>query len=220
MLASIVFPRRCAICGRPGQDLCDGCHRGLRRLAPPLCDRCGSPGAWPVRRCAECAGRRLAFTRARSAIVYEASARAFVSAWKERGQRTLASVAADLIDEAITRPDVEALVPVPADPGRSRRRGHTPPARLALELGNRWELPVLVCLRRDRDAVPQHGLGLQERRRNLRGVFQAVGPPAPRRVCVVDDVYTTGSTASACGTVLRTIGASHVEIVCLARAMR
>jgi ComF family protein len=158
--------------------------------------------------------------RARSAIVYDTSARALVSAWKERGQRDLVSIAADLIEEALRRPDVDAIVGVPADPTRARRRGHAPPVRLAQELGGRWEIPTLPLLRRERETIAQHELGLRERRRNLRGVFIAVPARAPRRVCVVDDVYTTGSTASACATALRKIGASHVEVVCLARAIR
>jgi ComF family protein len=218
--SSLLFPIRCAICERPGEALCDACRSRLRRLGPPLCERCGSPGAWPVRRCAECAGRRLGFARAHAAIVYDEQARALVSAWKERGRRDLGAIAAALIAETIGRPDVDALVPVPADPWRARRRGHVPPARLAEELGVLWAIPVLELLRRDRGAPRQRALGLRERRQNLRGAFAPSGPGAPRRVCVIDDVYTSGSTVSAAGSALRKLGATRVEAVCFARAIR
>src|SRR5262245_23223766 len=82
----LVLPERCAVCDVPGDALCAPCRAGLTRLVPPVCERCGSPGPWPVRRCAECAGRRLAFVAARSAIVYDGKARALVRAWKERGR--------------------------------------------------------------------------------------------------------------------------------------
>jgi predicted amidophosphoribosyltransferase len=173
-----------------------------------------------VRRCAECAGRRLGFARARAAIVYDEQARALVAAWKERGRRDLGAVAATLIAETIGRPDVDALVPVPADPWRARRRGHVPPARLAEELGVLWEIAVAGLLRRGRSAPPQHSLGRRERRRNLHGAFLPAGRAAPRRVCVVDDVYTTGATVSAAGSALRRLGATRVEAICFARAIR
>ena len=96
-LLGLVLPSRCAVCATPGPALCERCDASLIRIAPPVCERCGCPGAWPVRRCVECAGRRLAFARARSALVYDARARALVSAWKERGRRDLAPPLADLV---------------------------------------------------------------------------------------------------------------------------
>ena len=83
-----LLPQRCAVCGQPASAVCAGCLAALLRVAPPLCERCGSPGHWPVRRCAECAGRRLAFAAARAALVYDERARALVGAWKERGVAT------------------------------------------------------------------------------------------------------------------------------------
>ena len=216
----LLLPRRCAVCERPGELLCTTCRGALIRLAPPLCERCGSPGAWPVRRCAECAGRRLGFASARAAIVYDERARQLVRGWKERGLRSLALLAAELVTDIVPRPDVQAVTFVPADPERRRRRGDTPARRLAEELGARWELPVLPLLTRFRTAPRQRGLPLAERRRNVRGSFSAGPAEAPRRVCLVDDVYTSGSTAAACATELRRAGARRVEVVSLARAVR
>jgi predicted amidophosphoribosyltransferase len=219
MVVQLVLPQRCAVCSLPGAALCAPCRNGLVRLAPPLCARCGAPGAWPVSRCAECAGRRLAFASARAALVYERRARALVVAWKERGRRDLAGPAAELVVAGVPRPAVQALTFVPADRERGLRRGHAPAERLARELGRRWELPVLALLDRTRRVEQQRGLDLQARRRNVAGAFASRGPP-PASVALVDDVYTSGSTANACATVLRRSGAGRVEIVCLARAVR
>jgi predicted amidophosphoribosyltransferase len=218
-LLDLVLPRRCLVCGAGGIELCERCHSLLPRLPPPFCQRCGSPTHWPVRRCAECAGRRLAFASARAAVIYDAQVRRLVAAWKERGQRTVAAIAADFVHAAVPRPDVAALVPVPADPARGIRRGHSPSRHLSRELGSRWELPVVEALRRDEGRPRQRGLPLGERRRNVAGAFHPTrGVEA--RIGLVDDVYTSGATAAAAAAALRKAGARSIEVVTFARAVR
>ena len=189
------------------------------RLREPLCERCGSPGPWPVRRCAECAGRRLAFTRARAAVVYDERARAFVREWKEHGRRRLAEEAASVVVDVLAPPEADAVAYVPGDPERAWKRGDVAPRGLALALGRRWGLPVHDLLRRVRAQPRQRGLSLVERRRNARGTVVSSGR-TPRTICLVDDVYTSGATADACASALRKEGAVRVEIVTLARAVR
>lgn len=218
-MLELLLPERCAVCSRPGTSLCDRCRGVLVRLHEPVCERCGSPGPWPVRRCAECSGRRLAFARARAAIAYDARARSLVREWKERGRRKLARHAGELVAEVVPRPACEALTFVPGDPKRARRRGDVPPRGLARELGSCWALPVVELLRRERELPPQRGLTLAERRRNARGTAAATAE-APRSVVLVDDVYTSGATANACASALRKAGARRVEVVTLARAVR
>ena len=215
----LVLPSRCAGCDIPGPARCETCLASLVRIAPPVCERCGCPGAWPVRRCVECAGRRLAFARARGAVVYDARSRPLVSAWKERGRRDLARVFAAVVHEVIARPDAEVLTFVPGDRERGRERGHVPAARLARALGEIWGLPDRPLLVRTGGSRRQAGLPRAERRTNVRGLFDARSG-AGGLVVLVDDVYTTGATASACATALRRAGASRVEVVCLARAVR
>lgn len=218
-MLELVLPQRCAVCETPGEPLCEVCRGALVRLAPPLCDRCGSPGAWPVRRCAECAGRRLGFATARAAVVYDERARRLVLTWKERGRRALAALLAEVVADAVPPPRADVLVAVPSDPERRRVRGDAPAERLAAELGALWELPVRALLRRTRAGPRQRGQRLADRRRNVRGVFAASGE-APRHVVLVDDVYTSGATAGACSTELRRAGARRVDVVSLARAVR
>jgi predicted amidophosphoribosyltransferase len=213
----LLLPQRCVVCGRGGGQRCAGCPAERPRVAPPRCGRCGAPTAWPVERCRECAGRRLAFAGARAAVGYDAAARRLVHAWKERGLRRLAAEAAQLVVERLPPPEVEALVFVPADRRRRLERGHNPAERLALELAVLWELPCPPLLERTRGGR-QRGSSAAERR-TVRGAFRATGP-APRKVTVIDDVYTTGATASACATALRAAGARRVEAIAFARALR
>ena len=217
-MLELLLPQRCLGCGRGGAVLCDPCLETLPRIEPPLCERCGSPTAWPVRRCAECAGRRLSFETARAAVAYDERVRKIVVGWKEHGLRRLASTAADLIAAELPRPAVDALSFVPPDRTRLLERGHHPAERLARELAARWELPVAALLRRRGDSQRQRGASLAERRRNVRGAFDAKCTAG--RLCLVDDVYTSGATASAAATALRKAGARAVVVVTFARALR
>ncbi len=172
-----------------------------------------------MKRCAECSGRRIAFATARAAIVYDGSARRFVQAWKEHGQRRLAREAAAIIAETLSRPAAPVLAFVPADADRALHRGHRPSEALARELGRVWKLPVSPLVRRARSVERQRGLPLAERRRNVRGAFVSARA-SPAAVCLVDDVYTSGATAGAAASALRQGGARRVEVVTLARAVR
>jgi predicted amidophosphoribosyltransferase len=172
-----------------------------------------------VSRCSECAGRRLAFASARAAVMYEEGVRAVVAGWEERGLRGVAALAAELIVDSVPRPDASALTFVPPDRDRNLRRGYHPAARLAHELGERWELPVVPLLARSGSSRRQRGLALKARRGNVAGVFRAPGT-APTTVALVDDVYTSGATANAAASALRKAGARRVDVVTFARAVR
>lgn len=216
-MLDLLLPQRCVVCGCGGKQLCAACREELQRIEPPLCARCGAPTAWPVERCRECAGRRLAFASARAAVGYDAAARRLVHAWKERGLRRLAVEAAQLVAERVPAPEVDALTFVPADHGRRLERGHNPAERLARELAVLWEMPCAPLLERTRSGR-QRGSTAAERR-SVRGAFRATGA-APRKVALIDDVYTTGSTAAAASTALHAAGARRVEAIAFARALR
>jgi ComF family protein len=215
----LLLPQRCLVCALPGRQVCDGCREELRGIDPPLCDRCGAPTAWPVRRCAECVGRRLAFDRARAAVQYDAPVRRIVAAWKERGLRRLARWAAAVVADSLARPDMAVLTYVPGEPDRLLLRGHHAAERLAAELAAAWEIPCVPLLVRNRGSPRQRGLTQSERRRNVAGAFRARTPVSPA-IVLVDDVYTTGATVNAAASALRREGARTVEVVTFARTIR
>jgi len=144
-----------------------------------------------------------------------------VAAWKERGLRRVAAIAAELVAETVPRPAANVITYIPPDGDRSLRRGHQPPSDLARELAGRWSLDTASLLSRARPIRRQAGLTLVERRRNVGGAFvtrPSVRPPSA--VVLVDDVYTTGSTVAAAATALRAAGARTVHVVTFARAVR
>src|SRR4029077_13787660 len=105
------------------------------------CARCGAPGPWPVERCVECVGRRLAFARARAALVYDGRTRALVARWKEHGRRDLARQLAEVVIECVARPEADVVTFVPGDRERGLKRGHVPAAGLARALARSWSVP-------------------------------------------------------------------------------
>jgi predicted amidophosphoribosyltransferase len=152
-------------------------------------------------------------------VEYDAPVRRIVAAWKERGFRRLAAWAAAVVAEELPPPSAGILTFVPADPDRRLRRGHHPAEQLARELASAWGSGVEPLLVRVRGSPRQRELTRTERRRNVAGAFRAVGP-APPRVTLVDDVYTTGATANAAASALRKAGTREVDVVTFARTIR
>lgn len=213
-MLDLLLPQRCVVCGVGGRQLCEACREALPPVEPPLCARCGAPTAWPVRRCRECAGRRLAFASARAAVAYDDTVRRLVAGWKERGLRRLADDAAALLPDA--HGDIVTFVP--PDGSRRLQRGYHPAERLAVAAAERWDLPCEPLLWRTGPSRRQRGLSLAERRRNVGGAFHCEA--AAGSVVLVDDVYTTGATASGAASALRAGGARRVDVVTFARAVR
>ena len=114
------------------------------------------------------------------------------------------------------------MLPVPLHPARLRERGFNQALLIARacfpQYRSRLE-PAL--LRRQRHTRPQSQLSGHERRTNLGGAFTFVAPSRVRgrRVLLVDDVFTTGSTVQECSRVLRTAGAARIEVFTLARSL-
>ena len=120
--------------------------------------------------------------------------------------------------EVVPKPPVLGLAFVPGDRDRSLWRGQNTAESLAASIAVRWKLPLLPVLARTRPTLRQRRLPRRARRSNVQDAFTAA--PVPAAVALVDDVYTTGATASAAATALRRTGARTVHVVTFARASR
>jgi ComF family protein len=233
----LVFPALCPVCatalgGARRDPLCGACWSAVPRIQPPVCDTCGlpfhvfdAPGDAAVVRagqCGECAMAPPAFDWARAGGVYAGPLREAVQRLKFARKPALARPLAALVLEqwAAVLPPADAVVPVPLARARERARGFNQATllaeRLARGLGARCEPRWLA---RARDTQPQTDLDVAARRTNVRGAFVASSAVAGRAVALVDDVLTTGATASECARVLRAAGARSVGVLTVARVL-
>ena len=227
---------------------CVVCREGLPRAELWLCATCTRALPWlPARRCARCglaSHRRgcpagaAAFARAWAPLAHDGVARELVAALKFRGALPVAAlmaahIAANLPADlrtatgprAATVPGAEplegaltALVPVPPQAARARRRGFDPAGALAAALAPRLGVSLRPCLRRRDRAGRQVGSSRLQRRRAGRLALELRGPPPPRAL-LVDDVHTTGATLEACARALLAGGCREVVAITYPRTL-
>lgn len=219
----VLFPARCLGCGRRDHLLCPECRGRIPYLSAEVCHGCcsASPGGRLCRRC-QSTPSHLASVRA--ACAFEGVPRRALHAFKYRGQTSLAPFLGDLLAEALTRRPAaaEVVVPVPLFAARLRQRGYNQAALLAHQVAAQLALPVAeAALARTRATTPQVELTARQRRTNLRGAFACLAPDSVdgRKILLVDDVTTTGSTLRACADALAVAGAARVMAVVVAKEL-
>jgi ComF family protein len=230
-LIDLVYPPRCVACGAAGGYLCLRCLEQCARVGPLLCRRCGEPadtGSGASARvagttCAACLRCPPDFDLARSLFVYDGPIREAVHALKYRGRRAVAACLGRLLAESesdATIAGVTCVVPVPLHPGRLVTRGFNQAELLARPLAARLGVRCLThALRRVRQEQSQTTLQARARRANVEHAFVPGAVTAAGTVLLVDDVFSTGATASACARVLLDGGAEQVRVLTLARAV-
>ncbi len=171
--------------------------------------------------CALCSGGHTGFDEAYTYGSYEGALRKLIHVFKYEGVQPLKRPFGNLLAQALPRDrQFDLIVPMPLHWRRRWQRRFNQAELLAQEIGRRWSAPVRNVVRRKRATVPQAGLTNAKRRANVRGVFQVHASLKGLRVLLVDDVMTTGASASACARALKRAGAARVTFVALARTDR
>lgn len=220
--------------------VCPACLDKLGRIEGPRCDRCGrrlgadapaekrrALAPWkalgsafrrgrPERLCHQCRTVPSALDAARAYSTYDGYMRAVIHSLKYRGDLLVARGLGELMAWVVAVDPVfegvKLIVPVPLHPKRLKERGYNQAAELAWVIGEQLGLPVAEALARVRETQPQAALSWRERLRNTAHAFEAVRPEAVRGkdVLIVDDVYTTGATASSAALALKRAGGRRV----------
>ena len=204
-LLDLLFPPKCAFCGRllaGGEEgICASCRSELPRTGD--------------------AARKCDFLRAVTApLYYEGTVRRALLRYKFESAPARGAVFGRLIAEDLLRReavDFDTVTWVPLSRKRERRRGYDQARLLAEAAAERLGMRAEPLLQKVRDVPPQSRLNTPEARRaNISGCYEAAAPVEGRRILIVDDIVTTGSTLSECARVLMLSGAEDVRGAALA----
>jgi ComF family protein len=233
-LLDIFFPPLCHACKSFIPDagalrLCGDCMEKIVPVSSPLCTMCGIPfntegGIDHV--CGPCAVSPKPFVSARAAVCFLGPAQELIHRFKY-GKKThlvrpIGLLAAARLAPFVSENGAELIVPVPLHPRRLRERGFNQALLIAQVLSKNFRVPLSRNnLRRIRWTEPQINLSGEERIKNVRGAFSVKDPASfeGKSILLVDDVYTTGSTAAECAKVLKNNGAAQVHVATVARAV-
>jgi ComF family protein len=203
-LLALLFPDRCAGCGKRGALLCDACRAGLRRYSGGLRNQPAS------------------LKEVRIVYLFDGALRAAVHQLKYRKQRRMAIPLGELLAaDLATHPlEFDAVAAVPLHAKRLAERGFNQAETLATAMArSRGSTMLGAGLVRTRATEQQARLDARARAMNVDGAFAWVAStPPPARIVLVDDVLTTGATMGACAAALRAAGAEAVYGLALARS--
>ena len=243
-LFAALFPSNCRLCGAPLENIsrlpvCLGCLAAMKPISGETCDLCGERLAGvrrtPAEVCSACREIRPSFAKATAYGSYDGELRELIHLLKYEQVLPAAAVLGAMLAEAIEKLAASksglvsgdlTVIPVPLHSSKRRQRGFNQAeliVRAALKkLGSpNFDLAINV-LERVRDTESQIGLTRPQRIRNIRGAFRVshLSRVAERNILLVDDVLTTGTTASECARVLLRAGARQVLVATVARTMK
>ena len=222
---TLAYPQTCVICGRSVEQrrfgiACESCWKETRIFTDDdeICWKCGSPGPPACGRC-----EVLAFTAARAVGMYKGALRESALMLKRRSH--LPRQVEDLLVEAALREPLSVstrVLPVPLHPKRLKTRGFNQATVIAESVAKVLELPLdeVSLIRVSSTEKYRAGLDVKGRRDTVAGAFEVVHPRLVEGedILLVDDVFTTGATASACAEALLAAGAKSVLVFTLTRA--
>ena len=233
-MLALVYPQRCNACGGDVESRFDGiacvrCWQETRLFSgeDAICVKCGVPTPRTVRdedrhriRCHSCDD--ASYTAARACGLYEGALRAVVIALKRQPQ--VPRRVALLLAQARRTPPLDRatlMLPVPLHYERERQRGFNQSAELGEALARLTHVPFAndILVRTMHTKRHRAGMDAKSRRESVENAFVVLHPRvvAGESVLLIDDVFTTGSTVSACASALRGAGACEVLVLTVAR---
>lgn len=234
-IINLFLPPRCIKCGKvlsSENGLCEDCFNEVGFISHPYCSRCGHPFEKAVAGkkellCGSCAqDKKSPFRMNRSAVRYDDSSKPLVLAFKFMDKTDNAKIFArwlKIAGEDIFKSGADVIIPVPLHYLRLVKRRYNQSALLAGELSKITGIAVdYSSVVKHKSTKPQVEFSGHARHKNVKGAFSVRHPEKIRgkRVVLIDDVMTTGSTLKECALVLRKAGVLSVDTLTVARVCR
>lgn len=225
LLLQLVYPLRCPVCDGivtpMGERICLKCIPKLKYITPPWCLKCGKKlGETEREYCHDCSVGKHAFIQGRALYEYRSIAGSLYR-FKYSGRREYAGFYGEEIARYlggfIRQVNPDGLIPVPMYSGKQRKRGYNQAALLAREVGRLTGVPVYDrVLERVKNTVPLKRLNPEERQNNLKKAFLMIRNDVKlKKVIMIDDIYTTGSTIDEAAAALKAGGVEKIWFITL-----
>ena len=224
----LLYPKRCVACEKVllkiEKDLgfCRECSKKIRLVGQDTCMKCGSPIANPIDEyCNNCNRTTHHFQQNKAVFRYEGRMKESMYRFKYSNRRCYGKVyanqAAKLYGKWIRQKKIQAIIPVPMFRPKEKLRGYNQATVFAKELGKLTGIPVATDLiLRNKETEAMKGLGRLKRKKNLLNAFTLTENELQfRKVLVVDDIYTTGTTMDSVAKVLKSGGTTQIYGLCI-----
>jgi len=210
-ILNILYPEKntCMICDYwdkyIGEDyICRECFLKLKELKGHRCRICSKPlvGAGDV--CLECIEHKKYFKKIYSPYLYKGELKEVIKDYKYNNKPYFYKMLGHLLLEYIKGIDIniDIITFVPLHKNKKRKRGYNQAELIAKYLGKRLDIPCMKLIERTVDTIPQNKLNNEDRRQNLKNTFKSIEKVKNKKILIVDDVYTTGTTINECSKVL------------------
>ncbi|MCR5618483.1 MAG: ComF family protein [Lachnospiraceae bacterium] len=216
---TLLYPSRCPVCDRPvwpaSERICLSCLKTLKPVNNSFCEKCGKKMGEGSGLCSDCGRIKHVFARNRGAFEYGSLSKAMYR-YKYLGRREYADIFAKLtysqLKDYVYLSGADIIAAVPVSKKKLLKRGYNQAGELAKGISDLSGIPYFEgALLRVRDTAPMKLLSPSERQKNLKNAFISnANVVKSKRVLLVDDIYTTGSTMDACSRALFDAGAENV----------
>lgn len=201
--------------------ICFRCKKNLDFIGDRYCLKCGAKLSDDYEFCIECKSKQHEFDKARSVLVYNEKSSPAILKFKYGGRKAfalpLARILAKRFETVDIIADVVTFVPMPKE--REKERGYNQSFELCKEFSSLTGILMIDALERVKNVERQATLGRAERIKNMQGSFNAKNKQEFKNkdVLLIDDVVTTGATASECAKTLLNAGAKSVSVLSIAK---
>lgn len=232
-LLDLIYPpyTNCILCNRSlnikgKYSICEECYHDISFITENCCEKCSKPFsmAEDIRICGDCSNGKHFFQRALSVAEYHGGIKKLVLSFKYYDATYLSRYIAEMMMEVFQREELTAdiIMAVPLHSKRERKRGYNQAHLLGRYISKKLGIVYYKNhLIRIKDTDVLHNLSKKDREKIMQDAFQILNKKSikDKEILLIDDIFTTGTTANGCSKVLMEAGAKEVTVLTFARGV-